>query len=673
MMRSSGALTGVACGILVLVAGAPLAAQDFSPPPSRPPDAAALKAIAAKTARLEKVLAALRKQGLRDPQLAELQVFLTAAQRVVRHNEFFQAESPAWTDEALDRGLLRARFAAQGESPWLHGRGFAVVRAYRSKIDGSVQPYAVTLPATYGNDPNRKWRLDVVLHGRDPGLTEVMFLRQHNGDQAAPRDQPFVRLDVFGRGNNAYRWAGEADVFEALESFLTVERGLARDKLLDLSRVVLRGFSMGGAGTWHLGLHYPDRWCLLGPGAGFTTTHGYVKGLPAQIPPWQEKCLRIYDALDYADNLFDVPAVAYAGADDPQRQAALNIEGRLKSAQFPYALKVLTAPGLEHAFPPAWQAKAEAAYAPFVAKGRPEYPPRVRFVTCTLRFPGCDWVEILALDRHYERALVDAERAEGGFTVRTANVRALHLSLPVGAAPDVKVTIDGQAVQARAWPGGEAGTFHVYLQRRGKEWAAVLPQFLLTQAARHPRKAIRLQGPIDDAFMGSFLCVRGTEPAWHEAVKKYADADLERFQHEWARYWRGELPVKDDVDVSNEDIATKHLVLFGDPASNSLIAQVLAGLPLRWTKESVTLGGKAYAAADHVPALIYPSPLNGERYVVLNSGHTFHAADYRGTNALLYPRLGDYAVLRLKGGNDPLAVEVATAGLFNDSWQLGEE
>jgi hypothetical protein len=69
--------------------------------------------------------------------------------------------------------------------------------------------------------------------------------------------------------------------------------------------------------------------------------------------------------------------------------------------------------------------------------------------------------------------------------------------------------------------------------------------------------------------------------------------------------------------------------------------------------------------------MIYPSPLNTARYVVLNSGHTFHAADFQGTNALLYPRLGDYAVLKLAGTErDPLAVDVATAGLFDDFWKL---
>jgi predicted esterase len=670
MQLSRRSLVGLTSPLVVLGLSAILRAQDYAPPQSKPPDAATLKTIAAKQDRLRLAVATLRKQGVPDVWLVEVEVYHKAAEWITKHDEFFQAESAAWTLEGLDRGLLRASLLAQGmiPPPWVSDRGFTVVRAYRSKIDGSVQPYAVTFPATYGQDRNKKWRLDVVLHGRDTSLNEVKFLHQHNGDTDAPGDQSFVRLDIYGRGNNAYRWAGEVDVSEALEAFLAVER-LKRDQLLDPSRAVLRGFSMGGAGTWHLGLHYPSRWCLLGPGAGFTATHGYIKGLPATLPEWQEKCLRIYDAVDYAGNLFDVPAVAYAGSKDPQLHAARNIEDRLKQADFPYQLEIIVAPGLEHRFPPEWQAKAEAAYTPFVAKGRPEYPARVRFVTHTLRYGTCDWVEILALDKHYERTLVDAQRTEAGFKVKTANVRALHLTLAVDAPGDVEIAIDGQDLKARSWP-GPGGTFHIYLQRRAERWTATLPQRLLTQAARQPRKSAGLQGPIDDAFMDSFLCVRGTGSPWHEATQKYAEASLERFDQEWSKYWRGKLPIKPDTDISNDDIASKHLILFGDPASNSLIAQILDGLPLRWTKEAITLGGKTYSATEHIPVLIYPSPLNAGRYVVLNSGHTFHAADYRGTNALLYPRLGDYAVMRLTGG-EPLAVDISTAGLFDDAWQVG--
>jgi hypothetical protein len=125
------------------------------------------------------------------------------------------------------------------------------------------------------------------------------------------------------------------------------------------------------------------------------------------------------------------------------------------------------------------------------------------------------------------------------------------------------------------------------------------------------------------------------------------------------------------VEVEPLDIATHNLILFGDPASNSLIAQVQDGLPFTWTKNQITWDGQDYSASEHVPVLIYPSPLSPNYYVVLNSGHTFHAEDFQGTNALLYPRLGDYAILKLKGDQkDPLAVEVKKAGLFDDFWKL---
>jgi hypothetical protein len=49
---------------------------------------------------------------------------------------------------------------------------------------------------------------------------------------------------------------------------------------------------------------------------------------------------------------------------------------------------------------------------------------------------------------------------------------------------------------------------------------------------------------------------------------------------------------------------------------------------------------------------------------VLNSGHTFSEAELKGTNALLFPRMGDWAILRagVPGG------ELLEAGFFNEDW-----
>jgi predicted esterase len=647
-------------------------AQDFSPPPVQKPTESVLKEINDKEARLRQRIAALRRGGaVKDFLLIEAEVYHKAVTWMLRHKEFYQKEAGDWMLEALDRGLLRAAQLAQGDSPWFT-QAHAVVHAFRSRLDGSIQPYAVTFPEEYGKDSGKKWRLDVVLHGRDTGLTEVKFLHQHSGIQAAPKGEDFVQLDIFGRGNNAYRWAGEIDVYEAIDHFLATERNLNRANLLDPARMVLRGFSMGGAGTWHLGLHQPDRWCVLGPGAGFTTTHGYVKGLPDKLPAYQEPCLSIYDAVDYAENVANVPVVAYTGADDPQLQAARNIETRLKKLGL--SMTMLVAPGLKHEFPAEWRAKAEKEYAKFAAKGRPEYPKQVRFVTYTMRYSICHWVEILGIQQHYQQARVEAVQTETGYTVKTKNVRALHLAMPAGITQEkVTTSIDDQTVEAKPYLMNNGG-LHLYLEKRRDKWVAVLPERILTERARRMQKLANLQGPIDDAFMDSFLCVRGTNKGWHKSTDNYAEVNLKRFQDEWAKYFRGDLQIKEDSAVTPDDIANHHLILFGDPASNSLINQVLDGLPIEWTKEEITLAGKSVSAADHVPVMIYPSPLNTGRYVVLNSGHTFHAADFNGTNALLYPRIGDYALLKPAPTKaDPAAAEVVTAGLFDDFWRLGKK
>ena len=113
--------------------------------------------------------------------------------------------------------------------------------------------------------------MDVWLHGRDDQLTELKFIaeRERSSGEFTPPDT-FV-LHPYGRYCNAFKFAGEADVFEALEE-------VKRHYHIDPSRIALRGFSMGGAGTWHLAAHHPDVWAVAAPGAGFAETAGYQIG-----------------------------------------------------------------------------------------------------------------------------------------------------------------------------------------------------------------------------------------------------------------------------------------------------------------------------------------------------------------------------------------------------------
>ena len=205
----------------------------------------------------------------------------------------------------------------------------------------------------------------------------------------------------------------------------------------------------------------------------------------------------------------------------------------------------------------------------------------------------------------------------------------------------------------------------VQFAKVGERWQAV--SAFDSPSRRGLRKKPGLQGPIDDAFREAFLGVRPTGRPAQPSVHAFALGAADRFEREHTKWLRGDPPFKNDVEVTEDDIRANHLILFGDPESNTILGKVRDELPIRWTKETIRVGSKTYDAKDHVLTLIYPNPLNPERYVVVNSGHTFHETEFMGTNALLFPRLGDYAILRLQDEGEP---EVVEAGFFDESWQL---
>jgi hypothetical protein len=67
--------------------------------------------------------------------------------------------------------------------------------------------------------------------------------------------------------------------------------------------------------------------------------------------------------------------------------------------------------------------------------------------------------------------------------------------------------------------------------------------------------------------------------------------------------------------------------------------------------------------------LIFPNPLNPNRYVVLNSGLTFREGHDK-TNSQQNPKLPDWAVIGLDRDPDALAPgRIAAAGFFDEAWK----
>lgn len=624
-----------------------------SPPKETyPPTSAQAAEIARKLGTLQDRITALAKNSVADESLAEVEVFHKAASWIGRFNEWYGKDVAAQTIALLDMGLARAAELEAGKTSWSSATG-AVIRGYRSKIDGSVQPYIAYVPASYNS--RQPTRLDVILHGTNRGMVEVQFM-SHREIVAGSVPVPpvdFLQIEVLGRTNNAYRWAGETEVFEAIEA--------ARKRYtVDENRIVLRGFSMGGSGTWHLGLQHPDHWAAIEPGAGFNDTirYGHMPNLPA----YELKTLHIYDSKDYALNSFQLPTAAYTGEDDPQIQNLANVREELAKSDINFQrdglnwvtkdipMIMLVGPHTGHRWEPESRKRANEFIDAAAKRGRIE-PDHIRFVTYTTRYNRCFWVTVDGLDRHYERGEVDAsrDRSAGTLQVKTKNVSVLTLN----TSGIKKIVIDGASFASAG------GTF----SKRGSEWKE---GDSATVAKRHG-----LQGPIDDAFLESFLCVRPTGETSNDLPGRYAQESLNNFAADFAKFFRGDIRVKDDAEVSAKDIAEHHLIVFGDPQSNQFLRRIAGQLPLRWDAQQLSFHGKMFDAANHIPVMIHPNPLNPRRYVVLNSGHSFHANEMAASNASLFPRFGDYAVLQLRQPvGTQVESEVVTAGYFDEEWKL---
>ncbi len=610
-------------------------------------------------AGLQRLRASIEKLKA-NPLAPDVRIFHEAVRYALQYNEFFKADEVAKAKELLRQGQLRADQLAQGQAPWTTATGL-VVRGYVSKIDKSVQPYGLVMPATYSPLAPHRWRLDAWFHGRSEVLSEVNFLtdRQRNRGEFQPPNT--IVLHLYGRYCNANKFAGEVDLFEALED-------VKRHYPIDENRILVRGFSMGGAATWHIAAHHAGLWAAAAPGAGFAETAEFQKMTPEQIaavPAWERTLWHYYNATDYAVNFFNLPVVAYNGEIDGQKQAA-DVMQREMAAEGLRLTRVI-GPNTAHKYHPDSKVQINAILDAVAERGRDPYPEKIRFTTWTLAYNRMKWVIVDALGKHFERARLDAEiTSRTTVEARSLNVDAFSFEMGSGGCTldntrKPVVTIDGQKVSAPAPMSDRSWTAH--FRKTAGKWAAVDSAELPGLHKRHG-----LQGPVDDAFFDSFVFVRPTGTPLAAGVAGWVASEMKHAATEWRKQFRGEVQMRDDATLSDSDIANSNLILWGDPGSNKLLARIADRLPVQWTADAVVVNGKRFAAATHAPILIFPNPLNPRKYIVLNSGISFREWDYL-TNSRQVPRLPDYAVVdTTTPPNEKLPGKIVLAGFFNESW-----
>jgi predicted esterase len=597
---------------------------------------------------------------LREVSLPSTEMLLEDAE--MRWSDFGQAPRDwEFVQRQLETAGAYAERLAAGEDPWKNRTG-AFTKAYRSEVDGTLQPYGLYVPPSY--DPAKPWPLVVGLHGS--GSNHLLHRRRlfglgnepGEGDYEAIRKEPplpdvgFLVLTPYGRGESAgYNGIAEADVLRAIDH-------VQRAYNVDPDRVHLTGLSMGGGGTWHIGLRYPDRFASISPVCGVADL---------DLMPWtagwgalDKELMSLTGYSRLVENASNLQVFVFHGDEDDAVNvvASRRMMEAFQKAGLGERARYFELPGVTHF---SWDfAYRGAALFPRVADIRRDlFPERVVYSTFSPRYRKAYWLRIDRIDRGFALARIEGTQKAGAFDVKPENLTAFSILLAPAIAPagkPVEVKVNGKSV-FRGVPKSEVLSFS---GEKGS-WKRTDPWRGPAQGPPDHAEAGARGGSL--AQYGPHVYVYGT--LGDDTTTAASKATAERLA-DWGPSVRARWRVLPDTEVTPDMMSTNDLVLVGTNATNRVLAG-LVGLPLRQDASGTYVNDRKVAGPSAVYRLLYPNPgATRHRVLVYGAGSPAALERFRPRSRRdppAFSRFADYVVVGEDGS-------VVLEGYFRDAYTI---
>ena len=468
-------------------------------------------------------------------------------------------------------------------------------RTFVSAIDGSVQYFGL-VPAAPGDD------------GQKPGLILTLHGASVEGIGQARVYKPKAWAHVVAPTNRrpyGFDWEewGRLDAIEVLD---LADEG-ARSPIP--RRIYLTGHSMGGHGTWHLGVTFPDRFAAIAPSAGWVS-------------------LSTYGGRGRPDGPTDPVAALVARAKLAQRHAGPGPQPRPEGRLHPPRRQGRQRPGRS---------------GPDDAQGPGRVPPRLRLLRTARRralvgrrvlrlAPAARLPRPPRAPRRRRRPadrLRDRERRRLGavhWAIVEAQIKPFERSeIHLDADPSARTISrdDRERRPARARPRAAQGrrAVHRHARRPDDPGASMGRRSgsrvkAATGSGRPPVAALKgpeRSGPFRDAFRNRVQLVYGTrgtaeENAWALARARF---DAETF---WYR-GNGSIDVVPDTAFDPRSEPDRNVVLYGHAGSNAAWPALLGDGPVQVRAGSIGLGGKSIEG-DGLACLFIRPRAGSDRAVV---------------------------------------------------------
>jgi pimeloyl-ACP methyl ester carboxylesterase len=529
---------------------------------------------------------------------------------------------------------------------------------FTSAIDGSLQYYSVTPQSTPHNSNSA---LFLSVHGA--GVEAINQARAYK-----PKDWGTL-VAATNRRPRGFNWEdwGRLDALEVL--------GIAKEKFYpNPQNIYLTGHSMGGHGTWFLGVTYPDQWAAIAPCAGYPTMKGYgsADGLipDSSSNPLEQLLLR-------SGNQSDVPKLAtnykahgvyiFHGDDDRTVPVTYARQMRKLLGDFHADLSYYEYPGGSH-----WFGDHSVDWKPlfdFFQWHHRLPDSSVNTIDFSTASPGISasfrwatiWQQLHPLE--YSRLQLRRDRAAGTISGTTSNVRLLKFALSdfaIGAT--VKIILDGAPALSYTT---KSNNDRLLLVRDNNQW-------VITTQPDASQKGPHRYGTFKDAFNHQMVFVYGTAGSKEENAWSLEKA---RFDAEtWYYRGNGAVDIIADKDYNPEQFNNRGVILYGNKSTNSAWNILLNDCPIQVERNKITAGNQVWNGDEHGAYIVWPIKQSAIASVAVVGGSGLKGMQAASANQYFAGASGfpDFMIFKmdmLRNGASGLEM----AGFYDHNWQLTPE
>jgi hypothetical protein len=506
----------------------------------------------------------------------------------------------------------------QHNDPFKNSEGYHIM-SYKSAIDGVTNHYAVYVP---GN---------VNPHSPIPTIVIIPWVAKQNPFTESWHLAFIDRIEYLEHLAQQYKCAvmwQSARVYEHYnfnpivnKAIFESIRDLQKYYPLDTNRMYAFGTCSGGTQTLLLTGRHPSMFAAAaveGPPISYLESDRYPQS-------WVQQ----NNIVTSAQNFGNLPLFIANSTNDwhgGKEPEIGNFMKALKSAGAPFEFESMGNPTVTNFVKMRDDNVITDKIFSFLTKQRRTVPSHIKFSTAQLKYNQSYWISIDGKIKD-TLATIDARIDSNKISLFTENVRSF-------------------TIYPNELPGNTFHTLNIYLGNKYFQTINIDPAnnkyaFQIGTAAGKLQKNHYTEGPINDFFSDKFFLVKRADNLF--------TAPIDNFVSNWQYNFFGSCYSKPESNITYEELKSNNILFFGKTSSNKYIKNMLDAIPLTICGDTIKLFNKSWVGKNLTAKIIYPNPLNPQKYFLVIAG----------TNHIY---TGEIIDLPLKGWND---VEIT-----NDSSKL---